>query len=101
MLLLVFRLSHGLDDLGKLVERLLVLGGQLRLGLAPRIRALEGAEHGARHRDRVAAVGLLADEVELGTGFGVALEAVQPQPIVDLGKAAGMYLRTVLRNVDR
>ena len=47
---------------------------------------MQRAEHGPRQRDRVAAMILLADEVELGSGFDMTGEAVYAEPVVDVGE---------------
>jgi hypothetical protein len=68
--------------------------------LAARIGALQRAEHRPRDRDGRAAVVLFSDQIELGSRQLVAVEAVEAEPVVHLGKAAGEDLRAVLVGVD-
>src|SRR5580700_8667598 len=93
------RRCQRLDDGTELRECGGVFGAHRRI-LAARIGALQSPAHGARDGDPIAAVVVVADQVELRARLDVTGEAVAAESIVDTLDAANMDRRTRWRDVQ-
>src|ERR1700732_112093 len=80
--------AQSFDDCPELTQRRSVFGADGRI-LAARIRALQRSAHRARDGNRIAAVIVVAHQIEFGVGLDVAGEAVAAESIVHFLKSAG------------
>jgi len=83
----------------KFFQRGGVLGAEL-LRRATQISLLDGVEHLACERQRSAAMILLADEVEFRPRRLMALEAIEPQEVVNFLRSLANNFRAVLVSVE-
>src|SRR5258708_33825225 len=93
------RRRQRLDDRTELRECRGIFRAHRRV-LAARIGALQSAAHGARKGDGIAAVAVVADQVEFSAGFDVAGEAIAAESIVYVLDAPNPGPRTRRRDVE-
>src|SRR5258707_15890233 len=92
------RRRQRLDDRTELRECRGIFRAHRRV-LAARIGALQSAAHGARKGDGIAAVAVVADQVEFSAGFDVAGGAISPRSVFDVPDAANTDPRNPRRGV--